>query len=352
MLAQLRGQGMRHFKTRGVNMRKIKYGQWLLASALLFAMLSGMAAPDEVTAEQVVNALEGAFGITPGVRRNHVKGTCALGEFVGSPAMSVYSRSALFSGNPAPVIARFSLAGGNPNVADAAKSGRGMALEFSLPGGVLQHMTMLNTPVFGAARPRTFLDMMMAIRPDPATGKPNPEKISAFKAAHPDSLAQSAYLASNNPPVSYSSSSYWGIHTFRFLNRDNRVTPVRWRFVPQDGEKRLTDDELKSFPHDFLERALISRIREGVVRWDMMVSIGEPGDPQDDPTLTWPDSRRQIKAGTLTLSSVMPQQGAECEKINFDPLVMSDGIEPSGDPVLLFRSQAYAVSFARRMSGH
>ena len=50
-----------------------------------------------------------------------------------------------------------------------------MALEFQLPGGGLQHMTMLNTPMFGAARPQTFLDLMVAITPDPATGKPDPE---------------------------------------------------------------------------------------------------------------------------------------------------------------------------------
>jgi catalase len=55
--------------------------------------------------------------------------------------------------------------------------------------------------------------------------------------------------------------------------------------------------------------------------------------------------------GTLTISSAMPQPGAACEKINFDPLVMSDGIEPTNDPILLFRSPAYATSFAKRMGG-
>ena len=57
------------------------------------------------------------------------------------------------------------------------------------------------------------------------------------------------------------------------------------------------------------------------------------------------------KAGTLTITSAMPQAGAACEKINFDPLVMGDGIEPTSDPILLFRSPAYAVSFAKRMGG-
>jgi hypothetical protein len=55
----------------------------------------------------------------------------------------VYSRSLLFSGSTIPVVARFSVAGGNPNASDTEKSPRGMALEFRLANGSLQHMTML-----------------------------------------------------------------------------------------------------------------------------------------------------------------------------------------------------------------
>ena len=58
-----------------------------------------------------------------------------------------------------------------------------------------------------------------------------------------------------------------------------------------------------------------------------------------------------IKVGTLTITSAEPQAGADCEKINYDPLVLSDGIEPSDDPVLLFRSPAYAISYEKRSAG-
>lgn len=251
-----------------------------------------------------------------------------------------------------PVVVRFSLPGGNPGVPDTAKIPRGMALEFRLPDGSLQHMTMLNTPMFGAASPQTFYDDIVAKTPDTVTGKPDPEKIKAFKASHPDSLPQAEYLAKNNPPVSWASSSYFGIHTFKFVNRENKTTLVRWRFVPQDGEKRLSENELKSSPPNFLEQKLIERVKRGPVRWDMMLTIGEPGDPANNPTLLWPNDRKEVKVGTLTISSATPQKGAECENINFDPLVMTDGIEPTNDPVLLFRSPAYAISFGKRLSGH
>lgn len=307
-----------------------------------------MADDNEVTPLEVIGAIEETFGTTPGERRNHIKGTCAIGEFSGAKEAAKFSRSELFSGKPIPVIARFSLAGGNLKTPDTTKSARGMALEFKLPGGGLHHMTMLNTPVFGAAHPRTFLDLMVAMKPEPATGKPDPERINAFKASHPDNKAQADFLSNNNPPSSYANSAYFGIHTFKFINSNNEASLVRWRFVPHDGEKRLDDTALKSTPVNFLEQALIKRTTQGAVKWDMIVTLGEPGDSQDNPAIAWPESRRQFKAGTLSITDAMPQRGAECEEINFDPLVMSNGIESTNDPILLFRSPAYAISFAKR----
>lgn len=107
--------------------------EWLFAGVLALGAPLANAAQEAVTADQVVTAIEGTFGVTPGERRNHTKGTCAVGEFVGSPKAAAYSRSLLFSGKPIPVVARFSVAGGNPKVPDTARNARGMALEFRLP---------------------------------------------------------------------------------------------------------------------------------------------------------------------------------------------------------------------------
>jgi catalase len=82
----------------------------------------------------------------------------------------------------------------------------------------------------------------------------------------------------------------------------------------------------------------------------MIVTIGEPGDPENDPTVLWPAGRREIKAGTLTLTSSAPDQAAGAYKINFDPMQMADGIEPTDDPVLRFRSSSYAISHSRRQT--
>jgi len=303
----------------------------------------------EALADRVIDALERAYGRHRGLRRNHTKGVGARGVFVGNPEASVYSRSALFSGATIDVVARFSLAGGDPEASDAERSPRGLGLEFRMPDGGLHHMTLLHTPMFFATTPKTFLDKFVALAVDPKTGTHDPAKLTAFQASHPDIASQVKFLAANNPPASYASCSYYGIHTFKCVDARNAMTLVKLRFAPQDGDEALTDAELATAPRDFLEKALIERLAKGPARWDLILTIGEPDDEQLDPTVLWPAGRKEVTAGTLTLTSAAPAAVAGSNKINFDPLVMADGIEPTDDPILLFRSASYATSFTRRL---
>jgi catalase len=322
-----------------------------VATAPMLASGTPATSPD-VTAPQMIDAFEGTFGVHPGQRRNHIKGTCAAGEFVGTSDATALSRSALFSGATIPVIARFSLGGGSPEVPDAAPAPRGMALEFHLPGGALQHITMINVPIFAAASPASFRDALVAAKPDPKTGQPDPEKLKAYVATHPDAMALTKLASQHTPTANYYQTTFFSVHTFKFIDAKGTEHLVKWRFVPRDGTKEMTAAEMKTAPHDFLEKNLIERIRTGPAVWDMIVYVGEPGDPQDNPTLAWPGTRKHFTAGTLTITQATPQQkGTACEPINFDPLVMADGIAPTNDPILLFRSAAYAVSFGKRLAG-
>ena len=322
------------------------------SSVPLLALGAAPAATTEVNAPQMIEAFEGTFGAHAGQRRNHIKGTCAAGEFVGKADAVALSRSPLFSGKAIPVVARFSLGGGSPQVPDAAAAPRGMALEFRLPGGGLQHITMINVPIFGATSPASFRDAIVAAKPDPKTGQPDPEKLKAYAATHPDARALTELSSKHTPTANYYQSTYFSIHTFKFIDAKGTEHPVKWRFVPRDGVKEMTAAEMKAAPHDFLEKNLIERTRKAPAVWDMIVYVGEPGDPQDDPTLAWPETRKHFTAGTLSITQATPQQkGVACEPINFDPLIMADGIAPTNDPILLFRSPAYAVSFGKRLSG-
>jgi catalase len=323
-----------------------------VAAATLFLILPTIEAraqsgPD---AETVVNALEKVSGVHTGLRRNHAKGVCAAGSFRAGDEARALSFSPLLSGQAIPVIARFSVAGPNPAASDAAKSPRGMAVEFHLPDGSLHHMTMLNVPVFGAASVQTFFDGVIAGLPDATTGKPDSEKLKAFVASHPDAQALAGWMKAHNPPPSYAETPYYSLHAFKLVAADKQAHWARWRMAPQDGEKYMSDEETAASSKNFLDQRLTERTAKGPIMWDMIVTLGEAGDTIDNPSVQWPQGRREIKVGTLTIAKAGPDTAGQCEDINFDPTVISAGFELSPDPILAFRSQAYAVSVGRRLS--
>jgi catalase len=92
---------------------------------------------------------------------------------------------------------------------------------------------------------------------------------------------------------------------------------------------------------------LIKRLASSPVRWDMIVYLGEPADATDNPSIPWPQERRHLKVGTLTITQALPGSAAVCAKTNFDPLITADGIAPADDPVLLFRSPTYGLTFSK-----
>ena len=78
-----------------------------LTIAAGLTVVTGICVAADVQPAQVVGSLEGTFGVHPGLRRNHTKGLCATGDFVGSRTAADLSRSALFSGEHIPVLGRF-----------------------------------------------------------------------------------------------------------------------------------------------------------------------------------------------------------------------------------------------------
>lgn len=299
---------------------------------------------------RVVDALEGKFGVSPGQRRNHSKGFCFTGEFRGTAEARALSTSALFGPAAVPFVGRFSLAGGKPDAADNAPNSHGMALRFELPGGGAHQMAMLDIPFFEVATPEGFLAKQLATTADPATGKPDPAKVAEFERQFPESLRLKAALMSRGPvPDGYEHTAFNSIHTFWLVDGAGVKSAVRWQFEPTDGVRRLSGDEAKSRNADFLFDGLRARLRQGPVQWRMQLTLAAQGDALNDPSLAWTGPHKTVDAGTLKLMAVQSQADGQCAGINFDPTVLSAGVEPSDDPVLKFRSPAYAVSFGRRV---
>ncbi len=316
-------------------------------TAAAFGYVGGWLAPGRLTAQRLVDQLQSG-GVHPGFRRNHAKGVCVTGYFEGNGQASAYSTASVFASERTPVVGRFAIPGGNPYAPDASVPIRSMALRFTLPNGQQWRTGMNSMPVFPVATPQAFYEQLKAQQPDPATGKPDPARLAAFFAAHPETAAFRAWAKSAKPSASYASESYWGLDAFEFVDGAGVRHAVRWRMAPQDAAD--ADATAPAGDPDYLEADLRRRLTQGPLRWRLLVTLAAPGDPTDDATKTWPADRREVDAGTLVLQGTEPQDSGPCRDINYDPLVLPAGIEASDDPLLPARSAAYADSYLRRTS--
>ena len=319
-----------------------------LALACAFATL-GAPAFAQVDPVRMVDAFEKLGGKHEGFRRSGAKGVCASAEFTGNAQGRALSVSSAFSGQPVPVIARFSIGGGNPKAPDNARSQRNLALQFNLPGGEAWQMGNISAPVFGASSPEQMLTRLETLLPDPETKKPNPDKIKAFNDANPETLLQGKYLASQPVPASYAKVNYWGVHAFAFVDASGKKQWGKWTFEPVGGTQGLSDDEAKAKGPDFLIDDLRQRVAAGPVAFDFVLQLAQPGDKLDSATTPLPDDRPKVTLGRLTIKAVSPDATGPCVAITYNPMILPKGVEPSADPMLAGRAAPYAVSLGRRL---
>jgi catalase len=257
------------------------------------------------------------------------------------------SKAVVFRPGRVSVLGRFSLGGGQPYAADSPSEVRGLGLQFSLPDGELWRTAMVNLPVFPFRGPQAFYEQLLASKPDPTTGKPDPAKMKAFLARHPETEAALKVIKGQPISSGFDNSTFHGLNAFRFINTGGGSTPVRWVLTPMQPFEAVNTT---SSPRDkqYLFDALIAQIHRQPLRWHLILIVGQPGDPTNDATIAWPAEREQVDVGTLTLDRVESDDTSAARDINFDPLVLPAGITPSDDPLLSARSAIYSQSYTRR----
>lgn len=326
-------------------LRLAAIGAVVLAAGASFAYAAGWLGQPRLTPQRIIDTFEAQAGHYPGYRKNHAKGLCVSGYFQASGQAASLSTARVFSQQRVPVTGRFAIGGANPFAPDTGIPVRSLAIQFSTDDGQVWRTGMNNPPVLAVSTPQGFYEQVLASAPDPATGKPDPGKLQAFFAAHPESAAFRQWAASYKPSNSFASTQYHSINAFRLIDSAGTAHPVRWQLEPHSAFAALpaqVDDK------QFLQHDLQQRLAQGPLRWTLRLVLADPGDAQDDPARRWPAKRRSVDAGTLVLEQVdAPEQGA-CRDLNFDPLILPTGIEASNDPILAARSSAYSESFNRR----
>lgn len=334
--------------------RLLVVGAIVVALAGLFAYTRRWLTPHALTPAHVIDRFEQVNGPHPGFRRNHAKGVGISGYFESNGQGTTYSKAVVFQPGRIPVLGRFALAGGQPYASDDPTTVRSMALLFKLPDGEEWRTGINNIPAFPFRTPEAFYDQLLATAPDPATGKPDPAKLKAFFEKYPESLKAIGLIKAQPPTTGFADSAYNSLNAFRLVNADGTSTPVRWSMVPVPSNAPATTRPATTAPTDknALFDALIADVHARPLQWHLILTLGEPTDSTADPTIPWPPNRRHVDVGTLTIDHVEGEDTSPARDINFDPLVLPVGIEPSDDPILPARSATYARSFSRREREH
>lgn len=329
--------------------------------AVLFVYAGGWLTPHKLTPARFIDRFEQTGGDHPGFRRNHAKGVCVSGWFESNGQGVELSKATIFQQGRVPIIGRFSLGGGMPYQPDKPDTVRGLGICFTPLHGEEWRTAMINLPVFPFATPQAFYDQMLALAPDPATGKPDPAKAKAFFAKYPESAEAIKIIKSQPVSSGFENSTFNSLNAFRFINTNGDTAWVRWSFVPVQpiepvspakGTYGLPSKSPGTADTNYLFDALIASIHQHPLQWHLIITVAQPGDPTDDATLPWPSDRRQVDVGTLTINQIQSDDTSPTYNVNFDPLILPDGIETSDDPLLSARSAVYSRSFRLREEEH
>jgi catalase len=297
-----------------------------------------------VTPDEAIEAIRASGGAQPGQRALHAKGKLYRGTFTATDDAARLSRAAHLDGSTVPALIRFSNGSGNPKQRDGAPGIRGMAVKFTLPDGSTTDVSMQTAKLFTSSTPDGFVDLLRALTPSLSA----PVRIAKLVATQPKllpTLITSGTL--RKIPVSYATIEYHGLHAFRWVNDEGSAKFVRYHLIPAAGEQFLALRTALSKDPDYLTDEMDERLSAGPVRFFFRVQLATTQDSTVDPSAPW-RSKNIVTVGTLDITGVDTERERGGDIVVFDPMRVTDGIEPSDDPILRFRTHAYSASVKLR----
>jgi catalase len=297
--------------------------------------------------QDLLKQFDTIFGLHPGFRPAHARGTMLAGTFTPDPEAVSLTRAPHVTRASAPVTARFSSSTGIPLLPDNDPNAnpRGLAIRFHLAEHVHTDIISHSTDGFPARNGQEFLEFLeaaVASGPD----VPSPKPIEKFLDSHPAALA---FVQAPKPsPSSFAKETYFGVTAMRFINKDGANRYGRYRILPDAGIEHLDPDITKDKGPNFLFDELSERIAAGPISFQVLAQLANEGDEVNDATVHWPEDRPLARLGQIVLTAPVENDAAEQKKIIFDPIPRVDGIEPSDDPLLELRAAIYLLSGRRR----
>lgn len=300
-----------------------------------------------ISPREAVDAIGDRFGRHAGYRALHAKGLLCRGSFTATSEAARLTRAAHMQGEAVAVTVRFSNGSGDPRSPDYAPDVRGMATKFYLPDGSRTDISAQTVPRFPVHTPEDFIGLLKASAP----GRGRLLRLPLFLATHREAIpALRENAPTFRPPPSYASCRFYAIHAFRWVGGSGGERYVRYRWIPHASDEPIPGEEARSRGRDYLQEEMQERLAREPVRFTLELQLAGDGDPVEDPAAVWPAERETLAAGTLEVTELERERETGDDILVFDPMRVTDGIEPSDDPVLHFRPGSYSVSVERRTS--
>jgi len=275
----------------------------------------------------------------------HAKGIVCQGSFEASPDAAAISRAPHFNGTEVPITVRFSDGAPNTGVADNSPEAapRGMAIRFAVSTGTDIMAFSHNGFLVG-----TGVEFLALVKAQAATDSsaPHPWPIEEFLNSHPRALK---FVQDPKPvPESFTTESYYANNALIFVDKTGRRQAGRYQLIPVNGAKYLDDATAKGKPPKFLQEELRDRLAAGPANFRLLLQLPNTTDQTNDGSIVWPDDRKKVQLGIVTITSVVADSAAAERELAFDPTHLIDGIELSDDPLPALRSLVYKYSVAGR----
>ena len=318
-------------------------------------LIGGIAAAPSTVAAQTPNLPQQVAdqmvqingGIKTGFRFAHAKGLVLTGTFTPAPSATSISRAAHLKSGVLPVTVRVSDATGIPMIDDNNPNAgpRGMAIRFTLPSGSYTDIVANSHNGFFVGTGADFLALVTAIAATTPTSA-HPSPIEQFLGAHPRALK--VVLDSRPLPASFANLAFFGNNAFLFVDSTGVKRAGRYQIIPVAGLKTLDSAAASKVMPNYLFDDLAKRIRRGPIGYTIYVQLANPGDQTSDGSIVWPDDRKRVELGTLSLTTVAPNNDALQRTLAFSPILLINGIQLSDDPLPALRAAVYTLSVAHR----
>jgi catalase len=298
---------------------------------------------------EILQKFDTLFGVHPGFRPAHAKGTMLNGSFTPTAEAAALSKAPHLNRPVTPVSVRFSNSTGIPVIPDNDQNAdpRGCAVRFHLAERVHTDIVAHSTNGFPARTGQDFLEFLTAIAATDLTRFPG-SPLEKYLGTHPAALA--FVQTPKPPPSSFARETYFGLTAVRFISQDGASRYGRYRLLPEAGNEHLDAAAVAARGPNYLFDEIEQRVAKEPVKFRVVAQLAEDGDTVNDVTVQWPDSRKLLELGTLSFTAPVLDEAHEQKQIIFDPIPRVDGIDASDDPLLELRAAVYLLSGRRRRS--